>query len=179
MDKEKLQERIDKLEVLRLRGTDGEKIVAEKALKRLLDKYGLKPSEGLDEDVLEYKKGKLNPYLKDMLGHIVHKHGGLVFDWVDKNNFNSVINFSCTDNQRKKIMGEFNRHKKGLNEYLNAMTDQYIRQNNLCSWREPEEGNSIELTLSEIDKMMMGMDLETEKEEHVRIEETKRITGDD
>lgn len=178
MDKSKLQAKVDKLEVLRKRGEEGEREAAEKALDRLFDLYGLKPTEGMFEDDQVYKITGLNPYQKEMMGHIVYKYDGTVFTWKSSNNFKTILNIEATPTNYKKIMKEYKAHKGKLGEYLEAMTDSYITQNSLCKFRKATK-DEVAKELSGIEKMMRSMNLETKKESTVFVEETKQIGIDD
>ena len=171
-----VQERIDKLEVLRKRGTDGEKVAAEKLLTKLFKKYGLKPSLEAEEEEQNYKRAELNPFEKNMFTYIVYKYKGVTFTWTVGNNFKSVCNYACTPSNRKRILDEYNRHKSTLDEYLTAMTEQYVAQNKLCKFKEvdKEEFNSNQ-EMTDIEVMMGLMNMKTNEETEVLIEATKKI----
>ena len=168
MTRQEILDKISKVKALADRGTEGEKINAEKMLKSLMDKYGIKDEDIIDDKVELYLIDTESEMFIQLLVQVSNSVSGKDLKMFNLNNSPKTakkelsklgygdatanVAIECTKAQFLEIKMMFDIDKQDLNSQLDVFMYAYFSKNGLLA--KPKEGEEHkQLTEEELNKI--------------------------
>ncbi len=151
---DKLKTRLSKLFALANRGVGGEKVNAERMLRKMLIRHDLDFSDILDDEKEDvwFKYGRYAVYRKLLNQIIVTVCGEKTSVFVIKSKRYQLC-VECTKTQKIEIDLRFEIYKKALKDHLDLSYSAFIHANNIFPDTDDDHEEQEELTSKEMDRL--------------------------
>lgn len=154
---DKQRELLKKLQALAERGVGGEKETAERKLKQLIKKYGIKEEELSEVKIMDFDFKYHSKWEKKLLRQLFYRMFGLEFQ---KKTYayrfgpgsKSIYGITCTQAEGMQLQIEYDFYKAIWEEELDLFQQAFIQKH--CIFDPNGGSDDTELTLEEIERIL-------------------------